>query len=70
AVPGQWVDVWFNSRKTGEYEIACAELCGSGHYLMRAVLDVQAQKDFDAWIDEQYSNVQASLAAAPAQTNE
>ncbi|MCB2206079.1 cytochrome c oxidase subunit II [bacterium] len=70
AVPGQWVDVWFNSRKTGEYEIACAELCGSGHYLMRATLDVTSQEEYDTWIDEQYTNVLASLDTAPAETNE
>jgi cytochrome c oxidase subunit 2 len=71
AVPGQWVDVWFNSVKTGKYEIACAELCGSGHYLMRAVLDVKPQSEFDGWIDEQYGNLLAALnapAAAPAAT--
>ncbi|MBR9978149.1 MAG: cytochrome c oxidase subunit II [Bacteroidetes bacterium] len=66
AVPGQWIDVWFNSVKTGEYEIACAELCGSGHYLMRAVLDVHSQNEFDQWIDEQHENVRASIAAAGA----
>ncbi|MBN1449167.1 MAG: cytochrome c oxidase subunit II [Bacteroidetes bacterium] len=70
AVPGQWVDVWFNSVKTGEYEIACAELCGSGHYLMRAVLTVQPQREFDTWIDEQYTNKRVSLASAQATTNE
>jgi cytochrome c oxidase subunit II len=62
AVPGQWVDVWFNGRKTGEYEIACAELCGSGHYLMRAVLTYHAQQDFDAWIDQQYGAATAARA--------
>lgn len=71
AVPGQWVDVWFNSIKTGKYEIACAELCGSGHYLMRAVLTVQPQSEFDTWIDEQYGSVSAALVAAgsPDQKN-
>jgi cytochrome c oxidase subunit II len=64
AVPGQWVDVWFNGRKTGEYEIACAELCGSGHYLMRAVLTYHAQKDFDAWLDQQYGAAAAARETA------
>jgi len=64
AVPGQWVDVWFNSRKTGEYEIACAELCGSGHYMMRGVLNVYSQADYDAWKDEQYTNMRAALQLA------
>lgn len=69
AVPGQWVDVWFNSIKTGKYEIACAELCGSGHYLMRAVLNVQPQAEFDRWADEQYGGVLASLQASAAQNS-
>ncbi len=64
AIPGQMVDVWFNSRKTGMYEIACAELCGSGHYMMRGELLVQSQHEFDTWIDEQYGNVLASLKPA------
>jgi cytochrome c oxidase subunit II len=68
AVPGQWVDVWFNGRKTGEYEIACAELCGRGHYLMRAVLTYQSQQEYDAWLDQQYASASApsATAAVPA----
>lgn len=73
AVPGQWVDTWFNGRKTGEYEIACAELCGRGHYLMRAVLTYHSQKDFDAWIDQQYASasaVRTTASATPADTTQ
>ena len=66
AVPGQWVNLWFNSIKTGEFEIACAELCGSGHFQMRGVLTAQSQTDFHAWIDQQYQNVNAGLAQAAA----
>lgn len=62
-VPGGWYSTWFNARKTGAYEIACAELCGRGHYLMRATLTVHSQEEFDTWIDQQYENVKA--AAAP-----
>jgi len=62
AVPGQRVDVWFNGAKTGEYEIACAELCGSGHYLMRGVVTFHSQGGFDSWLDEQYARVNAGMA--------
>jgi cytochrome c oxidase subunit 2 len=51
AVPGSWIDVWFNGTKTGKYELACAELCGSGHYAMRAVLNMQSDEDFAKWMD-------------------
>ena len=34
----------------GEYEIACAELCGLGHYKMHGMLKVVSQEDFDKWL--------------------
>jgi len=49
AVPGQWIKVWFNGTKAGKYEIACAELCGSGHYNMRGLLIMDSQQDYDAF---------------------
>ena len=36
AVPGMGIPVHFTATKTGEYEVACAELCGMQHYKMRA----------------------------------
>src|SRR5262245_41422230 len=36
AVPGMQVEVWFIPNRAGEYEIACSQLCGLGHYRMRA----------------------------------
>src|SRR5262249_9441207 len=35
AVPGMGIEVWFTPTVAGEYEIACAELCGLGHYRMK-----------------------------------
>lgn len=32
--------IWFQARKTGNFEIACAELCGLGHYTMRTEMHV------------------------------
>lgn len=64
AVPGQWVDVWFNSTRPGKFELACAELCGSGHYLMRGEVTMHGQAEFDAWIDTQYK-VSARRAPSP-----
>lgn len=34
-------------------EIACAQLCGLGHYRMRGFMTVQTQEDFDAWVAAQ-----------------
>jgi len=50
AVPGLNIPVWFEPIQTGDYEIACAQLCGIGHYRMRAFVTVHTQADFDTWI--------------------
>jgi cytochrome c oxidase subunit 2 len=38
-------------------EIACAQLCGLGHYRMRGYVTVQSQEDFNKWYDEQEASV-------------
>lgn len=72
AVPGMITRYWFTATKPGGYEIACAELCGLGHYRMRGFLTVHSQADFDAWYAEQMAKKQLQLnppaAAAPAPT--
>jgi len=50
AVPGIVTHLTFEATKTGTYDIACAQLCGLGHYRMRGELTVDSQKDFDKWI--------------------
>lgn len=50
AIPGTILRVWFEATQVGEYEIACAELCGLGHYRMRGLLTVESEADFQAWL--------------------
>ena len=51
AVPGLAIEVSFTPNLAGEYEIACAELCGNQHYTMDAKLTVDASEaDFDNWL--------------------
>lgn len=38
-----------------DYELACAELCGKGHYSMRRVFKIVTQEEFDAWYKKQES---------------
>jgi cytochrome c oxidase subunit 2 len=42
--------VWFEATTPGQYEIACAELCGFGHYSMRSMVTVYTQADYDSWL--------------------
>jgi cytochrome c oxidase subunit II len=54
-VPGLLIPMHFTATKTGRFEIACTQLCGLGHYEMRAFLDVMPQEQFDAWLKQQES---------------
>jgi cytochrome c oxidase subunit II len=50
AVPGMGVTISFTPDKAGEYEIACAELCGALHYNMKGKLVVdKSEEDFKKW---------------------
>lgn len=49
AIPGLTIPVWVEPTETGEYEIACAQLCGLGHYRMNGYLTVHSQDEFEAW---------------------
>jgi len=48
----------FTPDKIGDYEIACAELCGLGHYKMHGILKVVSQKDYDAWTAQRLAEKQ------------
>ncbi len=50
-IPGMRIPVWFEPGKTGNYEIACAQLCGNNHYTMRAVMVVHDAADYAAWFE-------------------
>ena len=50
AVPGLAIPIHFTATRTGEYEIACAELCGMQHYKMRGRLQVMSESDFQIWL--------------------
>ena len=53
AVPGMTIRAWFQATVPGEYELGCAELCGMGHYKMRARVFVHPPAEFDAWMRQQ-----------------
>ena len=52
-VPGLDLSMHFTATKIGRYEIVCTQLCGLGHYNMKAYLSVLSQKDFDAWMKKE-----------------
>ena len=51
-VPGMEIRAWFVATVPGTYEVGCSQLCGLGHYKMRAQVFVQTQADYDAWVQQ------------------
>ena len=64
AVPGMSTRIWFDAMRVGHWEIACAELCGLGHYRMKGFVTVETPEEFEKWLKEQAA--QASPPAQPA----
>ena len=64
AVPGLTIPIWFVPNvtttemriRTGkadfQYEIACAQLCGLGHFRMRGYVTVLPPEEFQKWLDD------------------
>lgn len=52
-IPGFPTRIKFKPTKTGDYELACAELCGYGHYQMRGTVHVLEPAEFEEWYSKQ-----------------
>ena len=65
AVPGMPTRFWFVPNKTTEemraelgddefeFEIACTEVCGNGHFSMRKVIRVVEPEEYRKWFAEE-----------------
>ncbi|HYN10269.1 MAG TPA: hypothetical protein VES67_22980 [Vicinamibacterales bacterium] len=53
ANPGIVTPVWFTPTVTGDFEIACSQLCGLGHYRMRGVITVESEEAFRRFLAEE-----------------
>ncbi len=72
AIPGLTIPLWFVPNvttaemrtRTGnaefQYEIACAQLCGLGHYRMRGFVTVVTPEEFQKWTEDRVAE-QADL---------
>jgi cytochrome c oxidase subunit 2 len=49
-VPGMTTHAHFKPLKVGAYEMVCSQLCGLGHYRMRASVQVVTQENFKRWL--------------------
>jgi cytochrome c oxidase subunit 2 len=56
AVPGQINRFWVQGKTVGEYEIGCAQHCGTNHYKMKGQITVLSKEDYARWADEASKN--------------
>jgi cytochrome c oxidase subunit 2 len=52
-VPGRVNQLWFTPDSVGVYPGQCAEFCGTSHALMAMRLHVEAEEDFERWVEQQ-----------------
>lgn len=70
-MPGLAVPLRFTANQTGTFEIACAELCGSGHYNMKGRLQIVGPAEYEKWLSEQipvFPPEEADEAVASSET--
>ena len=65
-VPGITTRLVLTPKRLGAYAVACTELCGEGHALMRAEAIVMKPKAFAAWLKSQQKAVAQGNQASPA----
>lgn len=85
AVPGMPTKFWFNATKTTaqmrtetknpnfNYELACTEVCGRGHFSMRMLVVVEEEAEYEKWVAQQkpwLANHPEYVAKMPANLQE
>jgi cytochrome c oxidase subunit 2 len=80
AVPGTPTTMWFTPKYTTEemkkitnnpnfeYEIACDQMCGNGHYSMKGLIKVVTEQEYKFWLAQQKPSYKPAETApvAPA----
>ncbi|WP_181305921.1 cytochrome c oxidase subunit II [Rufibacter sp. XAAS-G3-1] len=79
AVPGMPTSFWFIPTKTTsemqsetgnanfQYELACTEVCGRGHFAMKMTMIVDEPEEYQKWVaSQQKKTFSTQLQAAPA----
>lgn len=56
AMPGMINRMWFLANQTGQFDIGCAQHCGTNHYKMKALLTVLPGEEYDRWAAEMSKN--------------
>lgn len=66
AVPGITTTLRVTPTRLGSYPAECTELCGAGHALMRATVQVVTPQAFQTWLSSQKPNAAPPIGTVPA----
>jgi cytochrome c oxidase subunit II len=65
-VPGAYTSLWFNATEEGEYDVFCAEYCGTAHSQMLAKIKVVKAKEYTRWQRQWELNQQLGIQSEGA----
>lgn len=63
-VPGRTTKQWFNAGAVGEYDIECAEYCGTDHSYMYSRLVVLPKAEYEAWFNSSEDTPKGNYASS------
>lgn len=65
AVPGRTISwVWFEVKEPVDLELACSQLCGIGHFNMKAPIRVLSETAYDQWYEGKLKAAAEARASA------
>jgi cytochrome c oxidase subunit 2 len=56
AMPGMINRMWFQPKEAGQFEIGCAQHCGTNHYKMKGILTVLPAEEYARWAADASAN--------------
>lgn len=59
-VPGSVTFFWFTPTRVGTFDVLCAELCGTGHGIMRGIVIIESEEEYETWLQDQSTFAQLS----------
>ena len=69
-VPGHEAETWFRADEEGVYDGVCAELCGEGHADMRTRVVVLPVDEYEAWAEQQVTDIKEAQEGLAEQREE
>jgi len=66
-VPGRTIGwVWFQATQLGDFQLACNQLCGTGHYNMKAPIKIVSEEEFQKWLTPRQQKNAGIIPAPPS----